>query len=113
MSGEKGQNGWFAVGCSILGQPPRLVRYLEDGCYPIDNNPAERAVRPFVVGRKNWLFSQTTAGAHASAVLYSIVETAKANGLEPQAYLNRLYTELPNIDSVDDFEKLLPWNLSR
>ncbi len=68
----------------LSNQWPRLVRYLEDGRYPIDNNLAEQTVRPFAVGRKNWLFSQTTAGAQASAVIYSLVETAKANGLEPQ-----------------------------
>ncbi len=97
----------------LNNQWPRLIRYLEDGRYPIDNNVAEQAVRPFAIGRKNWLFSQTTAGAHASAVIYSIIETAKANELEPQAYLKQLFTELPNINSFEEIEKRLPWNVSR
>ncbi len=64
---------------------PRLVRYTERGDLPIDNNPAENAIRPFMIGRKAWLFADTQAGAHASAVLYSLLETAKANGREPYA----------------------------
>jgi len=77
-------------------QWPRLIAYLDEGCYPIDNNPAENAIRPFVVGRKNWLFSASVAGAKASANLYSLIETAKANGLEPYAYLKHVFTQLPN-----------------
>lgn len=61
----------------------RLIVYLENGELQIDNNSAENAIRPFAVGRKNWLFADTVDGAMASAVLYSIIETAKANGLEP------------------------------
>ena len=64
-------------------QQLKLVRYSEAGYLPIDNNAAESAIRPFVVGRKNWLFSDTPKGAMASAQLYSLVETAKANGQEP------------------------------
>jgi transposase len=64
-------------------QWPRLTRFLEDGLIPLDNNPAENAILPFVVGRKNWLFSQTLSGAQASAALYSLIEIAKANGLSP------------------------------
>lgn len=89
-------------------QWPRLVRYLEDGCYPIDNNPVENAIRPFAIGRKNWLFSASVKGAKASANLYSLIETAKANGLEPYAYLKRVFTELPNATSFDDVDRLLP-----
>ncbi len=88
----------------------RLIIYLEDGCLNIDNNVAENAIRPFVIGRKNWLFSDSPKGAHASARIYSVIETAKANGLEPYAYLKHLFTELPLITSVDDVEMLLPWN---
>ena len=62
---------------------PRLSRYPERGDLPIDNNRAGNAIRPFVVGRKAWLFADTQAGAHASAVIYSLVQTAQANGLEP------------------------------
>ncbi|PMN99657.1 hypothetical protein BCT16_10255 [Vibrio sp. 10N.222.54.B6] len=64
-----------------LGQWPKLIRYIDDGHLSIDNNRAERAIKPLVIGRKNWLFSNTPNGADASAMLYSIIETAKANGL--------------------------------
>jgi transposase len=89
-------------------QWPRLIAYLEDGQYPIDNNPVENAIRPFAIGRKNWLFSASVNGPKASANLYSLIETAKANDLEPYAYLKRVFTELPNAQSYDDVEKLLP-----
>jgi len=88
------------------------VRYLEDGRWPIDNNPAENAIRPFVIGRKNWLFSATPKGADASANLYSLIETAKANGLEPSVYLAIVFTELPQADTLEAIEALLPWNLN-
>ena len=90
-------------------QWPRLIGYLDDGTYPIDNNWAENAVRPFVIGRKNWLFANSQAGARASANLYSLIETAKANGLEPYAYLKQVFTELPRAETVGDVEALLPW----
>lgn len=64
-------------------QWPRLIRCIDRGDLPIDNNPVENAIRPFVVGRKGWLFSDTQAGARASALIYSLAETAKANRLEP------------------------------
>ena len=89
---------------------PRLTIYLEDGCLNIDNNIAENAICPFVIGRKNWLFSDTPKGAHASARIYSVIETAKTNGLEPYAYLKHLFTGLPLVNSVNDVEALLPWN---
>jgi len=92
---------------------PRLIRILEDGLFPIDNNPAENAIRPFVVGRKNWLFSASQRGAEACANLYSLIETAKANGLEPQAYLAQVFTALPNAQTIDDIEALLPWAVRR
>jgi transposase len=91
-------------------QWPRLIGYVENGAYPIDNNPAENAIRPFVIGRKNWLFSNSQAGAKASANLYSLIETAKANGLNPYDYLKYVFKELPNAHSVEDVENLLPWN---
>ncbi len=75
----------------------------------IDNNGAENAIRPFVIGRKNWLFSNSVNGVKASANLYSLIETAKANGLEPYAYLHKVFTELPGATSVEDIEALLPW----
>ncbi|MGH8436585.1 MAG: IS66 family transposase [Pseudomonas sp.] len=88
----------------------RLERYIEAGHLPIDNNAAERAIRPFVIGRKNWLFSDTPKGATASAQLYSLVETAKANGQEPYAWLRHVLERLPAAKSVEDYEALLPWN---
>lgn len=93
----------------LAHQWPRLARYVDDGRWPIDNNPAENAIRPFVIGRKNWLFSASPKGADASANLYSLIETAKANGLEPHAYLNRVFTDLPNAQTVEEIEALLPW----
>jgi hypothetical protein len=88
-----------------------LIRYCEDGRLAIDNNACERAIRPFVIGRNNWLFCDTVGGAKASANLYSLVTTAKANGLEPYAYLRRVFSDLPGATSVDAIEALLPWNV--
>jgi transposase len=90
---------------------PQLTRYTERGDLPIDNNRCENAIRPFVVGRKAWLFSDTPAGAHASAVIYSLVQTAKANGLEPYTWLRRVLRDLPAAKTVEEVEALLPWNL--
>ena len=90
----------------------RLVRYTERGDLPMDNNRVENAIRPFVVGRKNWLFSDTPAGAHASAVVYSLIETARANGRELYTWLRHVLRKLPHAGTVDDYEALLPWNLS-
>lgn len=88
----------------------RLERYVETGYLPIDNNRAENAIRPFVIGRKNWLFSDSPRGATASAQLYSLVETAKANEQEPYAWLRHVLERLPQARSVEDYEALLPWN---
>ena len=93
----------------LHGQWPKLIRFLDDGGIPLDNNPAENAIRPFVIGRKNWLFSHTPKGAHASAALYSLIETAKANGLEPYAYLVEVFTRLPAAKTEEDLQALLPW----
>jgi len=73
-----------------------LIRYIEHYYLTPNNNAVERAIRPFVLGRRNWLFSNTPRGAHASAVIYSIVETAKSNKLEPNLYLRYLFTHLPH-----------------
>ena len=91
---------------------PGLITYLQDGHIEIDNNRAENAIRPFVVGRKGWLFSGSPRGAHASAALYTLVETAKANKLEPWAYLNHLFEQLPLAQSETALLNLLPQNLS-
>lgn len=90
---------------------PKLTTYLEDGHIEIDNNKAENAIRPFVIGRKAWLFSGSPRGALASAALYTLVETAKANGLEPWAYLNYLFEKLPAAKSEQALLALLPQNL--
>lgn len=95
----------------LNNQWDRLVRYLDDGRYPIDNNAAERAIRPFTIGRKNWMFSQSQAGAKASANLYSLIETAKANGLNEFEYLQHVFTALPNAQCVEEIESLLPWRV--
>jgi hypothetical protein len=93
-------------------QWPALCRFLEDGRLEIDNNRSERSIKPFVIGRKNWLFANTPKGATASAVIYSIVETAKENGLSPAAYLQHLFEQLPNIDTQNprQLDQLLPWS---
>ncbi len=95
----------------LLNQWPKMIRYCEDGRLNISNAPAENAVRPFVIGRKGWLFADTPAGAKASAAHYSLIETVKANGLEPFAYYREILSRLPYAETVDDFEKLLPWNI--
>jgi len=93
-------------------QKPYLSAFLDHGEVDISNNFAENAIRPFVVGRKNWLFSDTTKGAESSAVVYSLVETAKANGLNPHTYLFQLLSELPYLgrnSSQNDLDFFLPW----
>ena len=96
-----------------LNQKQFLMNYLLDGRLNMSNNPAENAIRPFTVGRKNWLFSDTPKGAKASAAVYSIVETAKANGLNVYTYLNFLLEGMPNINwntNPQILEALMPWN---
>ncbi len=95
----------------LLEQWPKLIRYLEDGRLPIDNNATERAIRPFVIGRRNWLFADTPRGAAASANLYSLIETAKANSVEPYHYLRYIFTELPKANTLEQIESLLPFNI--
>jgi transposase len=87
----------------------RLVRFLHDGEIPISNQTAENAIRPFAVGRRNWLFSATRAGAEASSILYSIVESAKANGREPYAYFSEVIARLPACTTVEELTGLLPY----
>lgn len=89
-------------------QWPKLVRVFEYGQVPLDTNAVENAVRPFAVGRKNWLFADTVRGAQASANLYSLVETARAGGLEPWAYLEQVFQMLPAARTLEDVEALLP-----
>ncbi len=94
-----------------LNQWDKLVGYTEAGFLKPDNNVAENAIRPFVVGRKNWLFSGAPRGAEASATFFSLIETAKANGLEPYAYLRYLFAKLPFAETPEDYQALLPKNL--
>lgn len=95
-----------------LNQWSKLETFLKDGEIELSNNRAERAIKPFVIGRKNWLFSKSPHGATASAIIYSIVETAKANDLNPFYYLEYLFLKLPNIDKENEsqIEDLLPWS---
>lgn len=86
----------------------RLVRYLENGHITPDNNAAENAIRPFVVGRKNWLFAGSPAGADAAATLYSLIETAKACRLDPYQYLRLLFEKIPYARTEGDYASLLP-----
>lgn len=94
-----------------LNQWNRLLVYLDHPVMTPDNNLAENAIRPFVIGRKNWLFAGTPDGAKASADLYSLIETAKANNLEPYKYLRYLFEKIPFAKSDEDFRALLPMNL--
>jgi len=92
----------------------KLAAFLQDGRLELDNNRSERSIKPFVIGRKNWLFANTPRGAIASATIYSIVETAKENGLNPFSYLQYLFERLPNIDIQDQntLDELLPWSVA-
>jgi len=94
-----------------LNQWDYLIGYCEDGRLRISNALAENAIRPFAVGRRNWLFADTSRGAHASATCYSLIETAKANDLEPYAYLSYLLQHIATADTVEKLEALLPWNM--
>jgi transposase len=96
-----------------LGQWPKLIRYIESPYLTPDTNRVENAIRPFVVGRKGWLMHGSPLGAYASATLYSIVETAKANGLEPYWYLRHLLTQVEQHSGNPDWESLAPWNLKK
>ena len=108
---EKGSKLEEAVRYS-LNQKQQLTAFLGNGEVPISNNLAENAIRPFTLGRKNWLFCDTTKGAEASAIVYSLVESAKANGVEPFAYLQHVLVELPYLGkthSHQELESLMPW----
>ena len=95
----------------LHGQWPKLIRYVEDGNWPISNNPCENSIRPFCLGRRGWLFADTVDGANASANLYSLVETCKANSIDPYRYLTWLLQRLPLAQTVDDYDALLPWKM--
>ncbi len=101
-----------AIGYTV-GQWPKLIRYLEIPLLGPDNNACERAIRPFVVGRKNWMLSGSPAGAEASAAWYSLIETAKLNGVEPYLYLCYILARLPASDDPEEYRFLLPWSISK
>lgn len=90
----------------------KLECFMKDGRLELDNNRSERSIKPFVIGRKNWLFSNSSKGANASATIYSIVETAKENGLNPFEYLKLVFERLPNMDRIEGsaLDGLLPWS---
>jgi transposase len=94
-----------------LGQEPKLQVFLESGDIPIDTNAVENAIRPLVVGRKNSMFSGSPRGADSSALIYSLIETAKANDLEPWAYLRYLFEKLPLCQSDEEMRALLPYRI--
>lgn len=95
-----------------LNQKETMTNFLLDGRIEISNNRAENAIRPFVTGRKNWLFSDTQRGAKASAIVYSVIESAKANQLNPYMYLVLLFTKLPNLKELtaESLTSFLPWS---
>ena len=117
---ETGKSGQTLLPGSLLGkalhyaasQWSKLTRFVEDGNYPLDNNVCENAIRPFCVGRRNWLFSDTVGGANASANLYSLLQTCMANGIDGYQYLRELLVALPRATTADDYEALLPWRLT-
>ncbi|MEM8596577.1 MAG: IS66 family transposase [Pseudomonadota bacterium] len=88
-----------------------LERYLRDGTVEIDNNAAERAIRPVALGRKNWLFAGSDRGGERAAGILSLIETAKMNGLDPEAYLRDVLTRIAD-HPVNRIEHLLPWNIA-
>ncbi len=99
-----------------LDHESRLRVFLENGNVPMDNSACERAIRPFTIGRKTWVLINSVRGARASAVIYSLVETARLNGLNVYRYMEHLLTELPkladdkgNIDT-EKLDPLLPWS---
>jgi len=94
----------------LIEEEPYLRRYIEDGRLEIDNNRAERSIKPFVIGRKNWLFANTPSGAKASATVFSIIETAKENNLDPYEYLKYVFTKAPNLKESESIDILLPWS---
>jgi transposase len=96
----------------LLEHWPRLIHYLDDGRLEISNNLAERSIKPFVMGRKNLLFANTPSGAKGSATMFSLIETARENGLDPYWYLTWVFQTAPNLDLQDSdaVQSLLPWS---
>ena len=96
----------------ILKNWEGFIRYLEDGRISIDNNHTEREIKPFVIARKNFMFAQSQAGARAMALHFSLIRTAKLHGLDPYRYYVQIMEKIPYCETVEDFEKLLPWHIN-
>jgi len=96
----------------LLKHADDLQNYCYDGRLPISNIKSEHVAKTIAIARKNYIFSDTVAGAEGSARAFSLIETARANGHNPQHYLSVLLTELPNVNTLEDVEALLPWNLT-
>jgi len=101
-----------AVGYA-LKQWEKLIRYIESPYLTPDTNSAENLIRPFVVGRNAWMFCGSPSGADSSCGMYTLIQTAKLNGIEPFKYLKTLFEKTPYASSVEDWEKLLPWNIHK
>jgi transposase len=96
----------------MSSQWSKLKLYVTSGAYPIDNNACENSIRPFVIGRRAWLFADTVGGANASANLYSLMQTCAVNGVDGYKYLRALLVALPAAQTADDYEALLPWAIA-
>lgn len=94
----------------MLNRWSKLILFLDNPELRLDTNPIEGLIRPFVIGRKNWIFADTVKGAEASAALYSLVVMAKLHSLNPFNYLKSIFTELPKVATLEEVEALLPWN---
>jgi hypothetical protein len=94
-----------------ISQWEKLSRFLEHPEVPAHNNRVENDIRPFAVGRRAWLFLDTQRGAHASANIYSLASTCRANGINALAYFTYLYEQLPKAITAEDLDALLPWNV--
>jgi transposase len=94
-----------------LSQWDKMIVYLESPYLTPDNNACENAIRPFVLGRKNWMFNKSPEGAESSCGMFTLIETAKQNGINPLKYLLAVFEKAPYADSLEDWEKLLPWNI--
>lgn len=96
-----------------VDQWPVVSRYVEDGRLAIDNNIAEREIKSLVIGRKNWLFADSVDGGHTNAIMYSLVQTARANGIDPFEYLRYVIEKMPMLRTASEMHVLLPWNMTQ
>jgi transposase len=96
-----------------LNQWSKMLNFLLDPRLDISNNLSERAIKPFVIGRKGWLFANSVAGAQAAATIFSLVETCKYHGITPYEYFRYILNILPQCQTIEDYEKLLPYKIDR